>query len=96
MPKKILTGKVVSNRMQKSVVVEVTYLKKHPLYGKYRKVKHKYMAHDEEKKCKIGDTVRIVESRPLSRLKRWRVTSVVQRGVIVEEAKVNDSNQNNS
>lgn len=82
MPKKELTGKVISNRMQKSVVVEVTYLKKHPLYGKYRRVKRKYMAHDEKNECKIGDTVTIIESRPLSRRKRWRVKSILKHGEV--------------
>lgn len=96
MPKKILTGKVISNRMQKSVLVEVIYLKKHPLYGKYRRMKHKYMAHDEKRECRIGDIVNIVESRPLSRRKRWRVISILKRGIVTEEAKVDDSNQNNS
>lgn len=96
MPKKILTGRVISNRMQKSVVVEVTYLKKHPVYGKYRKVKHKYMVHDEKNECKTGDSVSIIESRPLSRQKHWRVISILKHKMIAEEAKINDSNQNNS
>ncbi len=96
MPKKVLTGRVVSDRMQKSVVVEVTYLKKHPLYGKYRKIKRRYMAHDEKNGCKIGDIVTMVESRPLSRHKRWRVISVVKGRRIAEEAEINDSNENNS
>ncbi len=96
MPKKVLTGTVVSDRMQKSVVVEVTYLKKHPLYGKYRKIKRKYMAHDEKNECKVGDTVTIIESRPLSRRKRWRVISVVKGRKTAEEAEANDSNKNNS
>lgn len=96
MPKKILTGRVVSNRMQKSAVVEVIYIKKHSLYGKYRKVKRKFMVHDEKNECKPGDLVSIIESRPLSRLKRWRVISILKHERTPEEAETNDSNKNNS
>lgn len=96
MPKKVLNGIVVSDKMKKTVVVEVTYLKKHPLYGKYRKIKRKYMAHDEKEEAKIGDTVSIIESRPFSRMKRWRVYAILKRGKILEEAVANDPDKNNS
>jgi small subunit ribosomal protein S17 len=82
--------------MQKSVVVEVTYLKEHPLYGKYRRVKRKYMAHDEKNECKIGDTVNIIESRPISRHKRWRVISIVKRAKSLGEVERNDTDKNNT
>lgn len=96
MPKRILTGMVVSDKMQKTVVVEVTYLKPHPLYGKYIRKKRKYMAHDEKEECKVGDKVTIIETRPLSKLKRWRVISIVERGKRIEEVKANDTDKNNS
>ena len=71
--KRILKGKVVSNKMQKTVVVEVVRLKKHPKYKKYFKVSKKYKAHDEKGECRIGDKVLIQETRPISKEKRWRV-----------------------
>jgi small subunit ribosomal protein S17 len=64
---------VVSDRMHKSVVVEVTRTVKHPIYGQYVRRRSRFMAHDERNDCKVGDKVRIVETRPLSRRKRWRV-----------------------
>lgn len=95
MPKRILTGMVVSDKMQKTVVVEVTYLKPHPLYGKYIRKKRKYMAHDEKEECKVGDRVTIIETRPLSKLKRWRVISIVERGKSIGEVNANDTDKNN-
>lgn len=95
MPKRILTGMVVSDKMQKTVVVEVTYLKPHPLYGKYIRKKRKYMAHDEKEECKVGDRVTIIETRPLSKLKRWRVISIVERGKSIGEVSANDTDKNN-
>lgn len=72
-------GYVASNKMNKTVVVSVMTHKKHPAYGKYvRRTKH-YMAHDEKNDCQIGDRVLIVETRPLSRHKRWRVQSILER-----------------
>lgn len=71
--KKILTGVVVSDKMDKTVVVRVERRVKHPLYKKYIRRHKKYYAHDPKNECKIGDIVEIIESRPLSRLKRWRV-----------------------
>ncbi len=67
------TGVVVKDKMTKSVIVEVTRTVKHSLYGKYGRKRSRFMAHDEENQCRVGDRVRIVESRPLSRRKRWRV-----------------------
>ncbi len=78
MPKKIYTGKVVSNKMDKTVVVAVTRTIRHPLYGKTIKKTTKFMANDEENRCKIGDTVQIIESRPLSRHKRWQVFKIME------------------
>ncbi|MCH7680537.1 30S ribosomal protein S17 [candidate division KSB1 bacterium] len=72
-------GSVVSNKMDKSVVVSVERLIKHPLYGKYFRKTSKFMAHDEENQCQVGDTVKIVETRPLSKLKRWRLVEVIEK-----------------
>ncbi len=74
----IKTGRVVSNKMDKTVVVRVDYLKPHPLYRKIMRKSHKFHAHDEDNVCRIGDTVRIEETRPLSKTKRWRVIEIVQ------------------
>ena len=79
MPRKVLSGRVVSDKMQKTVVVEVVTAKPHPLYNKVVRKTKKYMAHDEEEICREGDWVRIEESRPLSRRKRWRVIEIIKR-----------------
>jgi small subunit ribosomal protein S17 len=76
---KTLTGKVVSNKMQKTVSVEVERLVRHETYGKYLRRTTKLMAHDEAGECREGDTVTIAACRPLSRHKSWRVVSVVGR-----------------
>ena len=81
-----LVGKVVSAKMQKTVVVVVERTVRHPLYGKVVSHQRRYKAHDEQGLCKTGDTVRIVESRPLSRDKRWAVEEIMTRGVQVSEA----------
>lgn len=73
MPKKVYTGQVVSDKMEKTVVVAVTRTFQHPVYKKTIKKITKFKAHDEENKCKVGDIVKIVESRPLSKDKRWQV-----------------------
>ena len=75
--KKAKIGTVVSNKMNKTVMVLVERLVKQPLYGKYVRKKTKYMAHDEKAECKEGDKVKIVETRPLSKLKRWRVAQIL-------------------
>ncbi|RJQ52886.1 MAG: 30S ribosomal protein S17 [Nitrospiraceae bacterium] len=80
MPKKVYTGEVVSDRMKKTVVVAVTRLTQHPLYKKTVKQVVKFKAHDEENKCRVGDMVSIIESRPISKDKRWKVTEVINRG----------------
>ncbi|MBA4348936.1 MAG: 30S ribosomal protein S17 [Thermodesulfovibrio sp.] len=80
MPKKIHTGKVVSDKMDKTVVVAVTRTFQHPLYKKTVKKVAKFKAHDEENKCKAGDIVQIIESRPLSKDKRWQVIKIVEGG----------------
>lgn len=72
-------GKVVSNKMEKSIVVLVERQVKHPLYGKYIKRSTKIHAHDESNQCNIGDTVRIEETRPLSKTKSWALVDVVER-----------------
>jgi small subunit ribosomal protein S17 len=72
-------GVVTSNKMQKSVVVSVERRVQHPMYGKFVKKTKKFMAHDETNDCKIGDVVRIVETRPLSKNKCWRVSGIVER-----------------
>ena len=78
---KVLEGSVTSNKMQKSVVVTIVTYKKHPAYGKYVRQTKKYMAHDERNECQIGDRVQIVQSRPLSKVKRWRVQKVLEKAV---------------
>lgn len=74
-----MTGVVVSDKMDKTVVVLVNRLIKHPLYKKYVRRRAKFMAHDEQNSARMGDTVEIIQSRPLSRLKRWRLTKIVER-----------------
>jgi len=73
-----LVGRVTSDKMDKTVVVAVERLYRHPLYGKVVRKTKKYMAHDEENACHVGDLVRIVESRPLSRRKRWVVEEIME------------------
>ncbi|TAE48002.1 MAG: 30S ribosomal protein S17 [Bacteroidetes bacterium] len=77
--RKVRTGKVVSNKMEKSIVVAVERRVKHPMYGKFVHKTTTFMAHDEKNECGVGDTVRIMETRPLSKLKRWRLVEVVER-----------------
>ena len=72
-------GVVVSNKMDKSIVVKVERKVKHPLYGKFVKKSTKFMAHDEKNACNIGDVVRIMETRPLSKNKCWRLVEIVER-----------------
>ncbi|MCE5194592.1 MAG: 30S ribosomal protein S17 [Nitrospiraceae bacterium] len=79
MANKMYTGKVVSDRMDKTVVVAVTRLVQHATYKKIIKKITKFKAHDEENKCKTGDTVSIVETRPMSKQKRWKVVSVSEK-----------------
>ncbi len=77
--RKTRTGKVVSNKMQKTIVVAVEDHVKHPLYGKIVKRTYKLKAHDEKNECSIGDTVKVMETRPLSKDKRWRLVEVIEK-----------------
>jgi len=72
-------GIVVSNKMNKSIVVAVNIKEKHPMYGKYLNKTRKLMAHDEKNSCQIGDTVRIAETRPLSKNKSWRLVEIIEK-----------------
>ncbi len=81
---KTLVGTVISDKMDKTVVVAVASSKRHRLYGKtLRRTKH-YKAHDPNNTCKLGDTVRMVETRPISKEKRWRVVDIIQRREVAE------------
>ncbi|MEA3443952.1 MAG: 30S ribosomal protein S17 [Bacteroidota bacterium] len=77
--RKELIGIVVSNKMEKSIVIAVKRKEKHPIYGKYLNKTSKFTAHDEKNDCNTGDTVRIMETRPLSKNKRWRLVEIVER-----------------
>ena len=77
--RKIIVGKVVSNRMEKTAVVQVQRRFAHPVYKKYVSKRVKYKIHDEQNDLNVGDTVRIVETRPLSKAKRWRLLEILER-----------------
>ncbi len=77
--RKTRVGVVVSNKMDKTVVVAVERSVKHPVYKKFIKRTTKFKAHDEKNECQVGDTVRIMETRPLSRTKRWRVVEILEK-----------------
>jgi len=96
-------GRVVSNKMDKTIVVVVETLKKHRIYKRTFKQTKRFQAHDEENTCQVGDMVRIEESRPLSKMKRWRLVEIVKRGsgitpvdVVVAEANPDLTNANKS
>jgi 30S ribosomal protein S17 len=72
-------GVVVSNKMDKSIVVEIERREKHPIYGKFIRKTNRFMAHDEKNECNIGDSVRIMETRPLSKNKCWRLVEIIER-----------------
>lgn len=78
MPRRRVIGKVISDKMQKTIVVVSETLRKHPLYKKYIRHRTKYYVHDEKNEAKIGDTVLIEETRPLSKLKRWRLVKIIK------------------
>ena len=82
--RKTRVGRVVSNKMNKTVVVTVETLRHHPLYKKTIRRAVKYKVHDEKNECKLGDTVRIIETRPLSKEKRWRVAEIITRREVAE------------
>ena len=73
------TGVVTSNKMQKTITVAIERKVKHPIYGKFIKKTNKYAAHDENNDCRIGDVVRIMETRPLSKNKRWRLVEIIEK-----------------
>ena len=80
--RKVRQGRVISDKMDKTVVVLVEQLVQHPVYKKYINRRKKYKAHDPENRCRIGDQVSIVETRPLSREKRWRVQDIVRSATV--------------
>ena len=73
------TGVVLSNKMEKSITVAVKWKEKHPIYGKFVNKTKKYHAHDENNECSIGDTIKLMETRPLSKTKRWRLVQIIER-----------------
>jgi small subunit ribosomal protein S17 len=77
--RKVRTGTVISDKMDKTVVVKVQTLKEHPKYKKHVRQSTRFKAHDEQNQCKVGDRVRIMETRPLSHDKRWRVVAIVEK-----------------
>jgi small subunit ribosomal protein S17 len=83
---KLQTGVVVGNKMDKTVIVRIDRQKRHRLYGKTMRVTQRYKAHDERNECNLGDVVKIAETRPLSREKRWRVVEIVTKGDVAEVA----------
>jgi small subunit ribosomal protein S17 len=93
--RKRLIGEVVSNKMEKTVVVEVKRTRRHPLYGKVVRVSTRYKAHDEDSTCLMGDKVRIVESRPYSKDKHWRVEEILQRAAQIDITPLKAEGENN-
>ena len=77
--RKLRVGKVVSDRMDKTVVVSIERLVKHPQYGRYVRRRSRFKVHDEKNECRVGDTVRFMETRPISKDKRWRFVEIVER-----------------
>ena len=77
--RKLRVGKVVSDRMEKTVVVSIERLVKHETYGRYVRRRSKFKVHDEKNECRIGDTIRFMETRPVSKDKRWRFVEIVER-----------------
>ena len=77
--RKVMTGRVVSDKMEKTIVVSIERLVKHETYGKYVRRRNKFKVHDEKNEAKVGDVVRFMETRPLSKDKRWRLVDFVQR-----------------
>jgi small subunit ribosomal protein S17 len=77
--RKEIVGKVLKNKMEKSITVSVERKVQHPIYGKYVKKTSKFMAHDEKNECNVGDIVQIMETRPLSKNKRWRLVQIIEK-----------------
>ena len=80
--RKNLVGIVVGNGMDKTAMVQVSRIKKHKTYKKYLKSQSKYMAHDPQNTCRVGDRVRIVEMRPVSKMKRWRIAEIIEKSIM--------------
>ncbi len=91
--RKEVVGEVVSNRMHKTIVVQVTRKKSHPFYGRVIARNKKFYAHDEKSEAHIGDFVRIEETRPLSKLKRWQLKDIIRKAALLPEAAVEPANQ---
>jgi small subunit ribosomal protein S17 len=91
--RKKLIGVVVGTKMDKTVVVLVKRLKKHNTYNKYIRRNTKYLAHDPENTCETGDRVKITESRPISKLKRWQVVEIVEKAEFIDSKAENDQDQ---
>ncbi len=89
--KKRLTGVVVGNKTDKTAAVLVSRLKKHEMYKKYVRRQKKYLVHDPQNKCLVGDRVRIIETRPISKKKRWQVLEIIERSVVDENREDNNS-----
>ncbi|AVK99620.1 30S ribosomal protein S17 [Pediococcus inopinatus] len=81
--RKVYQGKVISDKMEKTITVEISTTKKHPVYGKRVKYSKKIKAHDENNEAKIGDVVKVMETRPLSATKRFRLIDIVEKAVII-------------
>ncbi len=77
--KKVMVGVVTSTSMEKSITINVVRRLRHPIYGKFVKRSKKFMAHDDKNECQVGDTVKITESRPLSKKKRWRLVEILEK-----------------
>jgi len=91
--RKEVVGEVVSNKMNKTIVVEVTRKKSHALYGRVISIDKKFYAHDEKNEAHVGDVVRLEETRPLSKLKRWRLKEIIRKTALVPEvAAIADAN----
>ena len=90
--RKEVVGEVVSNKMNKTIVVEVTRKKSHPLYGRVISIGKKFYAHDEKNEAHVGDVVRLEETRPLSKLKRWKLKEIIRKTALVPEVSSLDAN----
>jgi small subunit ribosomal protein S17 len=91
--RKEVVGEVVSNKMHKTIVVEVVRKKTHPFYGRVVSKAKKFYAHDEKNEARVGDVVRLEETRPLSKLKRWRLKEVVRKAALVPEVAATETVQ---
>ena len=93
MPSKVRTGIVVSNKMDKTIIVRVERMAEHPLYGKRIKRAKKYVAHDAENTCGMGDEVRIRETRPLSKTKRWELVEIMRKAPVLGVAEASEESE---